>query len=76
MTVEELHKKYGFKFDKKAKIRYLEGQSINPVHMKHAAASFIIQTIWGHVHNENMSTGKARELTSAVIEEHLENLSN
>jgi len=73
MTVEELHEKYGF--DKEITVEELmerqkSGQVLNPIYHKHLPACWVIQDVWGHVHNENISLGKARELTSAIIEEH------
>lgn len=73
MTVEELNNKYGFKTTSKGfKKRLDKGESLlDPIYLKHLPAAWIIHNIYGHVHNENISLGKARELTTAVIEEHL-----
>ncbi len=73
MKVEELNKKYGFPASVDVlKERRDKGVSLlDPIYLKHLPAAWIIQTIWGHVQNGNISSGKARELTTAVIEEHL-----
>lgn len=71
MTVEELHEKYGF--DKEATIeemmKYIN--DLHPIYKKHLPACWIIQDVYGHAMNEKISPGKARELTAAIIEEHL-----
>lgn len=72
-SFESLQEKYGF--DKKINVEELikkheNGIILNPIYEKHLPACWVIQDIWGHVMNENMSLGKARELTASVIEEH------
>lgn len=67
MTKEQLHDKYGFK-----EPTIVNGKlDINPICKKHIDVCWIIQDIYSHVHNESISLGKARELVSAVIEEHI-----
>ena len=75
MTKEELFERYNFEesIDDITK-RQEEGKVLNPIYEKHLPAAWIIQNIWGHAAMENISLGKARELTTAVIEEHINNL--
>ena len=66
MTVDELHEKFGFKDP-----TIIKGKlSLNPIYRKHLPACWIIQDIYGHVEQGNISLGKARELTAAVIEKY------
>jgi hypothetical protein len=75
MTIEELQEKYGWKESLEELTKRLSGEAkLHPIYHKHLPASWIIEDIWGHVANENMSLGKARELTTAVIEEHFNEL--
>lgn len=72
MTIEELNDKFGFKETlDDLKNRRKNGQILHPIYDKHLPAAWIIQDIWGHVDNGNISLGKARELTTAVIESHI-----
>mgnify|MGYP003421614269 FL=1 len=71
MTVEELHEKYGLDNNITAEALIWRGSKLNPIYEKHLFACWIIETIYGHVANENISLGKARELTASVIEQHL-----
>lgn len=41
---------------------------IHPIHKKHCAASWQIQDVYGYLYTEQISRGKARELTSGIIE--------
>ena len=78
MTLEELSKRYGFGNPTVEELmeRQKSGQVLNPIYEKHLPACWVIQSIWGHVENGNISLGKARELTAAVIEEHFKAISN
>jgi hypothetical protein len=77
MTVEELNEQFGFNETLPELIkRRKSGKVLHPIYDKHLPAAWIIQDIWGHVENENISLGKARELTTAVIEKHINKLNN
>lgn len=78
MTLEELNERYGFGKPTYEELieRQKSGQVLNPIYKKHLPACWIIQSVWGHVENGNISLGKARELTAAIIEEHIEKLNN
>lgn len=66
MTVNELHDKYGFSIES----QFVNGELVlNPIYNKHLPACWLIQDVWGHVEAGNISLGKARELTAAIIEE-------
>lgn len=66
MTKEELNEKYGFKVEDSLK----NGKLVLPeVYSKWLPAVWVIQSVWGHVEAGNISLGKARELTSAIIED-------
>ncbi len=71
MTVTELNEKYGLDNNITAEALIGRGSKLHPVYVKHLPACWIIETIYGHVANENISLGKARELTASVIEQHL-----
>lgn len=71
MTVTELYEKYGLDNDLTTEKLIQRGSILHPVYEKHLRACWIIETIYGHVANENISLGKARELTASVIEQHL-----
>lgn len=79
MDAEELHKKYGFDKDMTpeqwAERVKVQGHGLNPVYKKHLPAAWILQNIWGLYSVGEISSGKARELSTAVIEEHLNNIS-
>lgn len=75
MTIEELNNKYG---DQASELT-LDGDGrpvLHPVYEKHLPLCWEIQSIYGHVMNENMSLGKARQLTAFAIENHLKTISN
>lgn len=73
-TVDELHNKYGFKDEL---TRDEQGViQMNPIYRKWLPACWIIENIYGHVEAENMSLGKAREITSAVIDEMVSSIYN
>lgn len=75
MTFEELEEEYGFKETLKEVIeRNKKDMVLNPVYAKHLPACWIIEDIYGHLMNERITSGKARELTAAVIEKHLQGL--
>lgn len=75
MTIEELHERFGFDKDITPQEWYERreklGHGLNPVYHKYLPAAWIIQNIWSHYCAGNISSGKARELTTAVIEEHI-----
>lgn len=43
---------------------------IHPIHKKWLEAAWEIQNVYGLLHNEQISIGKARELTTSIIEFH------
>lgn len=69
MTLDELNEEYGPKPDEDYP---LEGYW--KTHLKHAQAAWIIQDIYAHLNSEEISLGKARELTSHVIEKHMKDV--
>ncbi len=71
MTKEELFEKYDFKESKEEFLSRLN--DLHPVYKRHLSAAWVIQSVWGHASMENISLGKAREMTASIIEEHLEN---
>lgn len=77
MTLEELNAKYGHEnvtVDELKERKKQTGSILDPIYLKHLPAGWIIQEIWGLAANETISLQKARELTSAVIEEHFNKL--
>lgn len=76
MTVTELHEKYGLDNNLTAWELSQRKSKLNPIYEKHLPICWIIQDIYGHVANENISLGKARELTASVIEQHIKTLTN
>lgn len=75
MTINDLCDKYNWKETiEEIKDRVKNGQLLHPTYERHLPCAWIIQDIWGHVQNENCSLGKARELTTAVMEEHIQSL--
>ncbi|MDP3443094.1 MAG: hypothetical protein Q8T08_09580 [Ignavibacteria bacterium] len=74
MTVEQLHEKYGL--DKNITGKEWQarkdktGSYMHPTFNKHKVIAYQIQEIWMHVVSGNMTSGKACELTAAVIEEY------
>ncbi len=59
-TLEELNKEYQYEIS--------PTMEIHPTHKKWISAAWEIQNVYGHLHNETISLGKARELTTAIIE--------
>lgn len=73
MKLEEILQKYSFNesiedIDKRTKETK---EYLNPIYSKHLPVCWIIQDIYEHVNNGNLSLGKARELVSNVIEKHI-----
>lgn len=63
-TLDELHEKYGFK-----EITVVDGKmTLNPVYKKHMDKTWEIQNVYALLGNDEVSLGKARELTAAIIE--------
>ena len=76
MTKEELHEKYGFKMTAEIMQKRQDAGEpiIDPIYIKHLPAAWVIPDIYGHVQQENISLGKARELITAVIDEQLDSV--
>lgn len=67
MTTEEIIDKYSFPIEERSV------NKLHPVYSKWLPVCWIIEDIYGAVENGSISLGKARELTSAVIEEYIKN---
>jgi len=80
MTIDELNDLYnldkGMSTDDYIKRNNETGTILNETYLHHLSICFVIESIYGHVFNENMSMGKARELTAGAIESHINNLKN
>lgn len=69
MTIEELNKEYGRPVEEH--IAALKSNALHPVYKKWLPILFTIQDVYGHVEQGNISLGKARELTAAIIEKNV-----
>jgi len=67
-TFEQINKNFGFNIDE-VMAAMKSDNKIHPVHARWLKYAWLIDTIYGHVHNENCSLGKARELVTAIIED-------
>ncbi len=69
LTIDWFHEHYGLKDT--ADLIKKEGLRLHPTYKKWLPACWLIESVYGHVEQGNISLGKARELTSAIIESHL-----
>jgi hypothetical protein len=66
-TLDELNEKYGIK-----DLTIEDGKiELDPIYKKHIDKSWEIQNVYNLVGGEQISLGKARELTAAIIESSL-----
>ncbi len=63
-SLEDLNKIYGFAYTEVV----ARGEKLHPIYLKHLKATWEIEAVYDLVHAEQISTGKARELTAAIIE--------
>lgn len=63
-SLEDLNRVYGFAYTEVV----ARGEKLHPIYLKHLKATWEIETVYDLVHSEQISLGKARELTSGVIE--------
>lgn len=73
LTIEQLNEKYGWPVEEH--INALKSGGLHPIYNKHLPVCWLIQNVYGHVENETMSLGKARELTASIVEDHIKFLS-
>jgi hypothetical protein len=63
-SLEDLNKIYGFAYTEIVE----RGEKLHPIYLKHLKATWEIEAVYDLVHAEQISLGKARELTAAIIE--------
>lgn len=59
-----------FAFD----VEHMDLNTLHPIYKRHLSACWDLQQVWGTYANANISSGKARELTSVVIDRHIKDL--
>lgn len=69
-AVESLIKEFAFPTENP------DMNNLHPIHKRHVSVTWDMQEIWGHYSVDNISSGKARELSSVAIYKHLQEMNS